>query len=119
MAGQVGMLRTTALGRFLDVSTSARRPAALDELRAYRIGARLPGASVLDIGTGDGRLAFGAAEAGAREVVGVDPDQAAIRAARRRARALGRANVSFRVGAAQDLPVASGAFDVALLSWAL
>lgn len=107
------------VGRFVDVSIAALRPLAADELAAYGIVDRLRGASVLDIGTGDGRLAFGATAAGARRVVGIDPDAVALRAARRRARALGVANLSFRVGAAQDLRAAAESFDVAIFSWTL
>ncbi|HYY55579.1 MAG TPA: class I SAM-dependent methyltransferase [Candidatus Dormibacteraeota bacterium] len=109
----------SAVGQFIDVASAARRPRPRDELAAYGIVRRLRGATVLDIGTGDGRLAFGAASAGAALVVGIDPDPSALRAARRNARALALRNVSFRTGAAQDLPVPRGRFDIAILSWAL
>jgi ubiquinone/menaquinone biosynthesis C-methylase UbiE len=107
------------VGQFLDVSTAARRPRGVDELRAYGIMRRLRGAAVIDIGCGDGRLAFAAARAGASRVVGVDPDPDALRAARRLARQLSLPNVSFRLGAAQRLPVPKERFDIAILSWAL
>lgn len=103
----------------MDIATAARRPLARDELRAYGIIPRLRGARVLDIGTGDGRIAFGAAHAGAARVVGVDPDPAALRAARSEARRLRLASVSFRIGAAQELPVPRQSFDIAILSWTL
>lgn len=109
----------SSVGQFVDVSISRLRPGAADELRAYGILRDLRGATVLDVGTGDGRLAFGAAAAGARVVLGVDPDAAALRAARRQARKLGAANVSFREGAAQDLPARTARFDIAILSWTL
>lgn len=109
----------TPIGQFVDVSTAPLRPRAADELRAYGILPRLRRAAVLDIGTGDGRLAFGAASAGARVVLGVDPDPVALGAARRQARALGSTKVSFREGAAQDLPARTARFDVAILSWTL
>ncbi len=109
----------TAVGQFVDVSIAALRPLAADELAAYGILGRLRGASVLDVGTGDGRMAFGAATAGARGVLGIDPDPVAIRSARRGARALGAPNVSFRIGAAQHLPVRAARFDLAILSWTL
>ena len=110
---------TGSVGQFIDVSTAARRPLAADELAAYGILEQLRGASVLDIGTGDGRLAFGAARAGARVVVGVDPDPDALRAARQRARKERLSNVSFRLAAAQDLRAFRDRFDIAILSWTL
>lgn len=111
--------RQTAAGQFVDVSTSAMRPVASAELAAYGIGRALRGARVIDIGTGDGRLAFGAAAAGAVSVVGVDPDPAALAAARRRARTLGRGRTSFRLSPAQELALGRERFDIALLSWTL
>ena len=94
------------------------RPEAATELRAYG-GARLfAGKRVLDIGTGDGRLALGAV-GWAREVVGLDPDPAAIRDARANARRMGARNASFRTGSAQELPFPDGSFDVVILSWTL
>ncbi len=107
------------VGQFVDVTTAAMRPHASVELKAYGIARKLRGARAIDIGTGDGRLAFGAAAGGAREVVAVEPDPDALRAGRARSRELGIANVSFRLGAAQDLPVAAGCFDLAILSWTL
>jgi predicted RNA methylase len=109
----------TAAGQFVDVSTAAMRPRAAIELSAYGIAVALRGADVLDIGTGDGRLAFGAAAAGAASVTGIDPDPAAVRAARRQARALGRQRTAFRLGSAQELHLAGERFDLAILSWTL
>ena len=109
----------SSVGQFVDVTTSAVRPAAAMELAAYGIARNLRGARVIDIGTGDGRLALGAAAAGAIQVVAVDPDPVALSAGRARSRELGAANVSFRLGAAQDLPVAASRFDLAILSWTL
>lgn len=105
-------------GRSLPPTASKLRPPALDELRAYG-GARLfRGKRVMDIGSGDGRLTFGAAR-WADEVLGLDQDPSAVRAARRKARALGIRNVRFRVAPAQELPVPDASFDVVILSWTL
>ena len=109
----------TAAGQFVDVSTAAMRPRPAVELTAYGIAAALRGADVLDIGTGDGRLAFGAAAAGAASVTGLDPDPAAVRAARRQARTLGRRRTTFRLGSAQELDFPDERFDLATLSWTL
>jgi len=99
-------------------TSSALRPAPDDELRAYG-GARLfRGKRVLDVGTGDGRIAIGVATY-ATAAVGVDPDDEAIAAARSKAASLGLANVRFEVGAAQDLPFSPASFDTVFLSWTL
>ena len=107
------------VGQFVDVASAVRRPNALVELGAYGILRELRDASVIDIGTGDGRLAFGAAIAGACSVVGLEPDPSALRAARRRARRLGLPHVTFERGAAQELGAHRDRYDVAILSWTL
>ncbi len=105
-------------GRSVPASSSKLRPPALDELRAYG-GARLfRGKRVMDIGSGDGRLTFGPAR-WASEVLGLDQDPNAVRAARRKARELGVRNVRFGVAPAQQLPVRDRSFDVVILSWTL
>jgi ubiquinone/menaquinone biosynthesis C-methylase UbiE len=106
------------VGRRLSAVSSALRPPALDELRAYGGIQMLRGKRVLDVGTGDGRLALGAAPY-AHEVHGVDPDAGALRSARAKAREHGLENVHFRIGAAQELPYPDPAFDVVILSWTL
>ncbi len=107
-----------AVGRHVPATSSALRPAPDDELRAYG-GARLfRGKRVLDVGTGDGRIAIGVATY-ATAAVGVDPDDEAIAAARSKAASLGLANVRFEVGAAQDLPFSPASFDTVFLSWTL
>ena len=110
------MSETTAVGRI--GCASATRPQ--DDVEIRRLGAAryLEGKDVLDIGTGDGRLARLIASI-ARSVVGIDPDPDAIRAAKRQARASGLRNVRFAVGPAQQLGVRAGSFDTALFSWSL
>lgn len=108
----------TSLGRYLPAASAGVRPAPATELAAYG-GARLfRGRRVLDIGTGDGRLALGAAR-WAREVVGLDPDPSAIKTAKAGARRMGARNARFVVGPAQELPFRDGEFDVVILSWTL
>ena len=70
----------------------------------------LEGLRVLDVGTGSGILAIGAAKRGAREVIGVDTDPLAVRAARENADTNGIA-LDARVGSAADV---DGRFDVVL-----
>ena len=109
---------TSAVGRLLPAISSLLRPPPAGELREYGGVALVRRKRVIDIGCGDGRMALGCAPY-ASEVVGVDPDPSAIRLARAKSRQLGAANVTFKVGVAQELPFADGYFDVAILSWTL
>jgi len=95
-----------------------RHPKAGHEIRAFGGPARFRGKDVLDIGTGNGRLAFDAARY-ARRVVGIDPSGDAVRVAREKAERLGLTNVTFRVGSAQELDVGRERFDLAIFSWSL
>ena len=70
----------------------------------------LEGLRVLDVGTGSGILAIGAAKRGAREVVGVDTDPLAVRAAKENAET-NRVALDARLGSAADV---AGSFDVVL-----
>jgi ubiquinone/menaquinone biosynthesis C-methylase UbiE len=94
------------------------RPADDIELRRLHAEPFLRGKDVLDIGTGDGRLAWLIAPI-ARSVVGLDPDPEGIREATREAKRRGLENARFKVSAAQDLRVGSERFDTALFSWSL
>ena len=69
-----------------------------------------PGDSVLDVGCSSGYLARKLAAAAGQEghVTGVDPAQAAITYAQRRAAGA----MTFTVGVAQDLPLPDASFDV-------
>ena len=70
----------------------------------------LDGLRVLDVGTGSGILAIAAAKRGAREVVGVDIDPLAVRAARENARA-NEVTVAVHEGSGADV---DGTFEVVL-----
>ncbi|MBI2773770.1 MAG: class I SAM-dependent methyltransferase [Chloroflexi bacterium] len=87
-------------------------------MRAFGGRRLFGGKDVLDVGTGDGRLAFDVAPL-ARRVVGVDPSDEAVGAARSAAAGHGLANVEFRTGDARALHVGRHRFDVAIFSWSL
>ncbi|HEY7624284.1 MAG TPA: methyltransferase domain-containing protein [Candidatus Limnocylindria bacterium] len=103
-------------GRILPLGVGYLRPPAEIELRAY--GLDLRGLRVADVGTGEGRLALGAARAAAA-VVGIDPDRSALARGRAEAKRLGLHNVRFSQGQAQSLRLRDGSFDVVLFSWTL
>ena len=77
-----------------------------------------PGLSVLDLGTGTGSVALRAAGlvAPGGRVLGVDISREMLTAAQRRAVAANIANVTFREGRGEDMPVDEGAVDVLLAS---
>ncbi len=105
----------TPSGRFVIVS---RHPRSGREIGAFG-GARIfRGKSVIDIGTGNGRLAFDAARV-AKHVVGVDPYPPAIDMAREKAKREGIKNLEFRVADARELNTGRERFDLAILSWSL
>ena len=97
---------------------SAMRPADDLELRGLRAEGYFRGKDVLDIGTGNGRLAWLIAPM-ARSVVGLDPDPNGIREASREAKRRGVRNVRFKVSIAQELGVSNERFDTAVFSWSL
>jgi ubiquinone/menaquinone biosynthesis C-methylase UbiE len=106
------------VGRHVSAFSSALRPRAIDELRAWG-GVRLVrGKRVLDLGSGDGRLALGIAP-WAASVEALDPDERSIAAARKVARESGVRNARFSVGAAQKLTYPDATFDLVILSWTL
>ena len=106
--------RDTPVGR---MTTVTRHPLGGREVSLIGT-ARLRDRSVLDIGSGDGRLSFGLARV-ARTVFGIDPSPEAVAGAAARARALGLSNVGFAVGAAQSLDLGRRRFDVAVFTWSL
>ena len=107
---------TASSGRILPGGLGYLRPPAEIELSAY--GVDLRGLRVADIGSGEGRLAFGAAR-DAAFVLGVDPDRGALARARAEARRQGVSNVTFSEGAAQSLRLRDASFDVVIFSWTL
>jgi ArsR family transcriptional regulator len=101
----------------------APSPEAAEPGRSWTAWARalshlVPPLSVADLGCGRGALGLEVAR-WARRVVGVDADPRNLRAAREAARRSGRANVAYRAGRLDRLPLEDGAFDLALLSQAL
>lgn len=107
--------RDTAQGRFVIVT---RHPRSGREIDAFGGARRFRGKSVIDIGTGDGRVAFDAARY-AKRVLAVDPNPDGVAMARQRLAREGLTNVEIRVGDARDLDVRRERFDLAILSWSL
>lgn len=107
--------RESPAGRIVIVT---RHPRAGREIRAFGGAARFRGRDVLDIGTGNGRLALDVAPY-ARHVLGIDPSPGGVRLARDEARRRGLDNVDFRLGDARDLGLGRERFDVAIFSWSL
>ncbi len=85
--------------------------------RRMLAAARLPAdARVLEIGCGTGNLALRAARRHPdTQLVGIDPDEAALARARRKAERRGL-DVRWDTGVAQDLPYEDGSFDRVLSS---
>ncbi len=106
------------VGRHVPATASSMRPDALEEMRTWGAGDLVRGKRVLDLGCGDGRLALGVA-ALASSVDALDPDPAAIAAAKKTAKKAGVRNARFTVGAAQKLRYPDRSFDVVILSWTL
>ncbi|MGD0548982.1 MAG: METTL5 family protein [Candidatus Bathyarchaeia archaeon] len=70
------------------------------------------GKTVVDLGTGTGRLAIGASNLGARQITAIDIDSAAIEVARENAETA-RANIDWMVG---DLEAIHGEFDTVIMN---
>jgi ubiquinone/menaquinone biosynthesis C-methylase UbiE len=75
-------------------------------------------ARVLEVGSGDGRLAFRYANASAF-VVGIEPEAKELAAARSACPPELRRRVSFVQATALALPFSSDTFDIAVLAWSL
>jgi len=105
----------TPQGRFVIVT---RHPRSGREIEAFGGARRFRGKSVIDIGTGVGRLAFDVARY-ARRVLGVDPHEDALALAWERCHRERRTNVEFRFADARTLEIGRARFDRAILSWSL
>lgn len=88
----------------------AESPWARDDDFFVALVSETPGARVLDVGCGTGRLALGLSSAG-HHVTGIDPSAAALAAARAKA---GAERVTWIHGTAEAAPAA--AFDVAIMT---
>lgn len=78
----------------------------------------LNGAAVLEIGCGDGRLAWQYEEF-AGSVIGVDPDLESLRAAARGRSQNPNSSLSLVHAKAEHLPFTNETFDLAMLAWSL
>jgi SAM-dependent methyltransferase len=72
----------------------------------------------MEVGCGDGRLTLGVAGQAA-SVYAFDPDEAAVRRARRSLPPTLAGHVTYRVASAADIPLEPGAYDIVLFSWSL
>src|SRR5512136_2027216 len=70
------------------------------------------GKTVVDLGTGTGRLAIGASNLGAHQIMAIDIDSAAIEVARENAETA-KANIDWIVG---DLEAIHGEFDTVIMN---
>jgi ubiquinone/menaquinone biosynthesis C-methylase UbiE len=87
-------------------------------LTSLRRLADFRGASVVEVGCGDGRLTTGLAEEAA-SVFAFDPDGTDVAAARARLAAEVEKHVTFRVGSAREIEIPRTQFDIVVFSWSL
>jgi len=96
--------------RFTEIIDGVIRRAALQR-----------GQQVLDLGTGTGSVAVGAASAvmpgGTVTAMDISPEM--LRLARQRAASMGLSNITFLEGRAEEIPTPSGRFDAVLASLSL
>jgi ubiquinone/menaquinone biosynthesis C-methylase UbiE/broad specificity phosphatase PhoE len=109
---------TQIYNRVLSSSVNLNDQARDQRLRHFLRFANLPtGFRVLDVGTGNGRLALMLAEDGAREVVGIDISPAMLEVAeylRASSHSPSAVRVNYRLAAAQNVPFRSEGFDAVL-----
>ncbi|MCB0908783.1 MAG: methyltransferase domain-containing protein [Nocardioidaceae bacterium] len=108
--------RLTSWRAYADSPWSRLRYAVVAEALSRHLPSRPRPLRVLDVGGGDGRDSLPLALAG-HEVTMVDPADAMVAEARRRAESAGAAAFTARVGSLDDLP--AGTFDVVLCHFVL
>ena len=87
-------------------------------LESLRRLADFEGASVLEVGSGDGRLTGGLAK-DAASIWAFDPDPAAIASAKSRLAGDLAERVTFRSGNARQIEIPRTEFDIVVFSWSL
>jgi SAM-dependent methyltransferase len=100
-----------AFDRIEEKFNEALDPAGPEVLYEYVAGMELPaGATAIDIGCGEGKQAIELSRRFGLQVTGIDPVTCCVEVALRNAQPGG--NVSFDVGAAENLPVANASADL-------
>jgi 2-polyprenyl-3-methyl-5-hydroxy-6-metoxy-1,4-benzoquinol methylase len=87
-------------------------------LSSLRRLAGFEGASVLEVGCGEGRLTAGIAEEAA-SVFAVDSDAEAVTTAQAQLAAEHDERVTFRVGSARQIEIPRTQYDIVVFSWSL
>ena len=88
------------------------------EVAALRRAAHWPGAEVLEVGCGDGRLTLRLASLGAH-VSAIDPEPSLIRKARRGLPKRFAGRIQYSVGQSGQLRFPSSSFDIVVFAWSL
>jgi ubiquinone/menaquinone biosynthesis C-methylase UbiE len=87
-------------------------------LASLRRLADFTGASVIEVGCGDGRLTTGLAEEAA-SVFAFDPEGDDVAAAKARLAKEVTERVTFRVGSAREIEIPRTQYDIVVFSWSL
>jgi ubiquinone/menaquinone biosynthesis C-methylase UbiE len=98
-------------------TTEPRDPEGIERRALHRL-IRFTGRTVLEIGSGDGRLTFRYAEKAA-SVLGLEPDETQLERARQAMPEDLRDRVTFRLGDAASVDLPSSAFDVVVMAWSI
>jgi ubiquinone/menaquinone biosynthesis C-methylase UbiE len=97
--------------------TALPDPEKLESEALHALG-QFAGASVLEVGCGDGRLMRHYAGQAAR-VIGLDPDHDEIALAKKEFRKRWRSKIFFHLADAGALPYPAASFDLVVLAWSL